>query len=95
MIQELTLSPHAIVVCGKYQIDWERIVKADETSRTNFEHDLGTLKRFRTWPQHMSRDIFNRMIMGWHMNATNPRDKIYGLMGFENVLPGGNLIQVD
>ncbi|KAF2232480.1 HET-domain-containing protein [Viridothelium virens] len=95
VVQELTLSPQAIVICGKFQIDWDRIVKADETSRTNFEHDLGTFKRFRTWPQNLSYDIFDRMMMAWQLNATDPRDKIYGLMGLEIMPPEENLIDVD
>ena len=95
VIQELTLSAQAIVVCGKYQIDWNRVEKADETSKTNFEYDLGTPKRFRNWPLTISHDIFNRMIMAWDKSATDPRDKIYGVMGLENVPTGESLINVD
>ena len=95
VIQELTLSARAVAICGKYQIDWDLIVKADEVSKTNFEHDLSTLRRFRTWPETMSYDILNRMIMAWHKEATNPRDKIYGLLGLEEVPSGKGMIDVD
>ncbi len=96
ILQELALGPHAIVVCGKFQIDWDFIAKAHEISKGNFEvhNHLGTIVRFRNWPSDLTDDIFSHMIMAWQKDATNPRDKIYGFMGLEST-PYDDLVDVD
>jgi hypothetical protein len=97
VIQELALSPYAIVVCGKFQIDWDLIAKAYAISNTNFEvhNHLGTILRFRNWPSDLADDIFCHVIMAWHKDATDPRDKIYGLIGLESMQNDEVLIDVD
>ncbi|CAJ2511112.1 Uu.00g067370.m01.CDS01 [Anthostomella pinea] len=83
VIQELALSPCATVVCGSFQMDWVLIEEAFNMSRTNFEvqNHLGTMLRFRNWPEDSTDDIFARMTVAWHKDSTDPRDKIYAFMG--------------
>ncbi|KAM0809267.1 putative Heterokaryon incompatibility domain-containing protein [Seiridium cardinale] len=86
VVQELALSPQAIVVCGVFQMDWELIRRAHSVSKTNFEvpNHLGTMLRFRNWPDNIPDDILSHMLMAWHKDSQDPKDKIYGLMGIES-----------
>ncbi|KAI5924621.1 HET-domain-containing protein [Camillea tinctor] len=97
VIQEVALSPSAIVMCGKFQINWDLIAKAHTISKTNFEvnNHLGTILRFRNWPSDLTDDILCHMIMAWHKEATDLKDKIYGLMGLEDMHNGEALIKVN
>ncbi|KAI8627444.1 HET-domain-containing protein [Xylariaceae sp. FL1651] len=85
VIQEIALPPDAVVICGKFQIDWDSIAKAQGIAKTNFDvnNHLGTILRFRDWPEDLADDIFSRMMMASHQEATKPRDKIYGLLGID------------
>ncbi|KAI0121086.1 heterokaryon incompatibility protein-domain-containing protein [Xylariales sp. AK1849] len=97
VIQELALCPRAIVVCGIHQMDWDLVEKAYATSRTNFEvqNHLGTLLRFRKRPSDIPDDIFCRMVVAWHKDSTDPRDKIYGFMGLTSDQSGEIPINVN
>ncbi|KAI1128945.1 HET-domain-containing protein [Nemania abortiva] len=97
VIQEVVLPPDAVVVCGKFQISWHLIAKAQEISKTNFEvnNHLGTILRFRDWPEDLVNDIFSYLLMASHQEATNPRDKIYGLSGIEYLHRHKALVEVD
>ncbi|GAP87254.1 hypothetical protein SAMD00023353_2701660 [Rosellinia necatrix] len=87
IIQEVVLPPDAIVVCGKWDIGWDFIVGAQKISKTNFDVNdhLGTILRFRDWPERLADDILGYAIMASRQEATNPRDKIYGLLGIESI----------
>ncbi|KAI1331576.1 HET-domain-containing protein [Xylariaceae sp. FL0255] len=95
VIQEVALPPSAVVLCGKYQIDWELIEKAQAISKTNFEvnNHLGIILKFRNWPDGLPDDMFSRMVVASHQGATNARDKIYGLMGM--AIQQGEKIAID
>ncbi|KAI1422531.1 HET-domain-containing protein [Xylaria sp. FL1777] len=97
VIQEVVLPAEAIVVCGKFQIDWELIAKAQGISRTNFDVDnhLGTMLRFQAWPKDLANDIFFRVIMASHQEATKPRDRIYGILGIDHLHHEEPFVKID
>ncbi|KEY73413.1 hypothetical protein S7711_06833 [Stachybotrys chartarum IBT 7711] len=97
VIQEIALSPKAIVLCGAYQILWDLVEKASAMSRTNFEvqNHLGTILRFRNWPSNFADDVFCHMITAWHKDSTNPRDKIYGFLGLESIQNDDVPVEID
>ncbi|KAI0490017.1 HET-domain-containing protein [Xylaria cf. heliscus] len=97
VIQEVALSPQAVVVCGKFQIDWHTIAKAYSISETNFDvnNHLGTMLRFQAWPEDLANDIFSLVIMASHQEATKPRDRIYGLLGIDHIHHNQPIIKID
>ncbi|KAI1749586.1 HET-domain-containing protein [Xylaria castorea] len=96
-IQEIVLPPQAVLVCGKFQIDWDLIAKAESISRTDFDVDkhLGTMLRFQAWPEDLADDIFYRVIMASHQEATKPRDRIYGLFGIDYLHHNQPIVKID
>ncbi|KAI0967575.1 HET-domain-containing protein [Xylaria arbuscula] len=97
VIQEVVLPPQAVVLCGKFQIDWDSIAKAQGISKTNFDvnNHLGTMLRFQGWPKDLANDIFCRVIMASHQEATVPRDRIYGLLGIDHLHYDQPLVKID
>ncbi|KAI0423692.1 HET-domain-containing protein [Xylaria sp. FL1042] len=97
VIQEVVLPPQAVVVCGKFQIDWDSIAKAQGISKTSFDvnNHLGTMLRFQAWPKDLANDIFCRVIMASHQEATKPRDRIYGLSGIDYLRHNEPFVKID
>ncbi|KAI0113623.1 HET-domain-containing protein [Nemania sp. FL0031] len=97
VIQEVVLPPQAVVVCGKFQIEWDLIAKAQGISKTNFDvnNHLGTMLRFQAWPQDLADDIFCRVIMASHQEATKPVDRIYGLLGIDHIHNYQPIVKID
>ncbi|KAI8951404.1 HET-domain-containing protein [Xylaria longipes] len=96
-IQEIVLPPQAVLVCGKFQIDWDLIAKAESISKTNFDVNkhLATMLRFQAWPEDLADDIFFRVIMASHQEATKPRDRIYGLLGIDYLHHNQPIVKID
>ncbi|KAK5633177.1 hypothetical protein RRF57_008891 [Xylaria bambusicola] len=97
VIQEVVLPPQAVVVCGKFQIDWDSIAKAQGISKTSFDvnNHLGTMLRFQAWPKNLANDIFCRVIMASHQEATEPKDRIYGLSGIDYLRHNQPFVKID
>ncbi|KAI1335962.1 hypothetical protein F5Y15DRAFT_396337 [Xylariaceae sp. FL0016] len=86
VMQELALSPQAVVVCGKMQIDWDLVDRAASVWATNFDvqNHVAGLRDLRNWPDDSPRDILGHMLVSWHNDVERPRDKVYGLMGIQS-----------
>lgn len=95
MFQEVVLAANAIVHCGSHEAPWNYFkwlheVASDRGYWEEFEVDdrwIGDLRRalFRislfSIPQEAAQDINAVSIPTRQLQATDPRDKIYGLMG--------------
>ncbi|KAK7414425.1 hypothetical protein QQX98_006703 [Neonectria punicea] len=84
IIQELAVSPDAVVVCGTFEMAWQTVEKAYELSKAVFdmEDHLSDLVSFRkNWHRGVSYDLFVHVMLGWNQSATDSRDKIYAVMG--------------
>ncbi|KAK7433354.1 hypothetical protein QQZ08_000294 [Neonectria magnoliae] len=84
IIQELAVSPDAVVVCGTFETAWRTVEKAYELSNAVFdmEDHLSDLVSFRkNWQCGISYDLFVHVMLGWNQSATDSRDKIYAVMG--------------
>lgn len=85
VVQELALSPQAIAVCGRFQMDWAVNSRAYERLQMPLEsaNHVGTLVQIRDQAaNNKPLDILSVMLTVWHKECGNPVDKIYSLQGF-------------
>ncbi|KAI0104876.1 heterokaryon incompatibility protein-domain-containing protein [Nemania sp. FL0031] len=80
VIQELALSRHAVFICGDYQIDWEDISRAQAISTDFIDDSRRIMRLYRDSPGSGVHNILDCMFASWSRIATDPKDKIYGLL---------------
>lgn len=80
VIQELALSRHAVFICGDYQVDWEDISRAQAISSDFIDNSWRIMRLYRYSPGSSVRNILDCMFASWTRIATEPKDKIYGLL---------------
>ncbi|POS69371.1 HET domain-containing protein [Diaporthe helianthi] len=95
MFQEVVLATDAIVHCGSHEAPWSSFkwlhqVTSENSFWEEFEFDdewIRDLRRalFRislfNIPREVAEDVNSVSIPTRHLQATDPRDKVYGLMG--------------
>ncbi|KAH7176773.1 heterokaryon incompatibility protein-domain-containing protein [Dactylonectria macrodidyma] len=84
VLQEATVCPDAIVKCGDDEINWTRFI---HYWNHNEELDVpsgsqGPLVARLGWKREVPMDLFDAFAMNEDSLATNPRDKIYGVLAF-------------
>lgn len=87
VVQEIALSPSALVICGKFQIDWREIERAsrfsDEPLITPHVEELIDARRSQL---NLDRVSFLAALCAVRVaKSTDPRDKIYAGLGLCNI----------
>ena len=100
VVQEIAMSQHAIVVCGRYAISWSALENAYRMSKFWDEWEdgqrLGLLVEMRTNIQAGRRDEIGKVAQKvFHCEATEPMDRIYAILGLADQLPPGLEIAID
>ncbi|KAI1736991.1 heterokaryon incompatibility protein-domain-containing protein [Xylaria scruposa] len=95
VIQELALSQHAVFICGDYQVDWEDISRAQAISSAFFDHSRRIMPLYRNSPDSGVHNILDCMFASWPRIATNPKDKIYGLLALTSSSDQAIPVKVD
>ncbi|KAJ4221509.1 hypothetical protein NW759_006758 [Fusarium solani] len=85
ILQEATVSPDAIVKCGEDEISWSHLTdywswnsKADIIPT----HAEAPFVNRVSWKRDLAMDLFIAFALNEASSATNPRDKIYGVLAF-------------
>ncbi|KAI0107818.1 heterokaryon incompatibility protein-domain-containing protein [Nemania sp. FL0031] len=84
-IQELVLSTDALVVCGRFQINWDTISRAELASNDGLRPGdtveyLVELKE--NWREGKGSWVLLEIMMKiWYHGVTDEKDRIYGLLG--------------
>ncbi|KAI6710313.1 hypothetical protein JHW43_007165 [Diplocarpon mali] len=79
IVQEIILSSNAWVVCGTDRIRWEIVYKAAQVLWTIIQLGHGSF-------QQLDRPLSFLLASFWDSQASDPRDRVYGLLG---MLPPG------
>lgn len=100
IIQEISASKQAVVLCGKYSIGWDILEKAYEASEYWDEWDDGrylrTLIEIRANTQAGARNELSSLLLKTaYCNAERPVDRIYAVLGLASKLPTGLEIAID
>ncbi|KAI0868388.1 heterokaryon incompatibility protein-domain-containing protein [Hypoxylon argillaceum] len=80
VIQELALSRQAVFVCGKYQVDWEDISRAQAISSNFIDDASHILRLYQDSPSNGVHNLLDCMFASWTRIASEPKDKVYGLL---------------
>ena len=84
IIQELAVSSEVMMICGIHQISWETIQTASEACDEHW-HPNGHMQRLLNQRQAFQTSIANTLentiLMASASEATDPRDRIYGVLG--------------
>ncbi|KAM5341995.1 hypothetical protein ACJ41O_015026 [Fusarium nematophilum] len=83
ILQEATVCPDAIVKCGKDEISWTHFIEYYNWN-TDFLplETLGPISSRMSWKRDVPMDLFDAFASNEGSLATNPRDKIYGVLAF-------------
>ncbi|PSR82765.1 heterokaryon incompatibility protein-domain-containing protein [Coniella lustricola] len=100
VIQEISMSARALVMCGRYSIDWERIEKAYSVSKQwNQWKDgyyLGILIQMRaSIAAREKKDLGVIIREAAFFAATVPVDRIYAVLGLAQAPPPGFEIPIN
>ena len=100
VVQEIAMSRHAIVVCGRYSTSWSTLENTYRMSKFWDEWEdgqrLGLLVEMRASIQAGRRDNIGKVAQKvFHCEATEPMDRIYAILGLADQLPPGLEIAID
>lgn len=100
VMQEIAMSQHAIVVCGRYSTSWSTLENVYSMSKLWDEWEdgqcLGSLVGMRTSIQAGRKDEIGKVVQRVvHCEATEPLDRIYAILGLADRLPPSLEIAID
>ncbi|KAI8631995.1 HET-domain-containing protein [Xylariaceae sp. FL1651] len=82
VIQEVSVSSNIVVRCGMYSLEWDSIAEARQSSTESLESCFRTLvSERRSFQTRQPRSLADLVSSSISAQATDPRDRIYAVMG--------------
>ena len=93
IVQEVALARHAVVHCGPHVIDWDLLAAASSyqmgqlASDAENAHDaVAAIMEFHRNDHGRGNNIVDALFMSYRFNCTDPRDKVFALLGLAQAL---------
>ena len=93
IIQEVALARHAVVHCGPHVIDWDLLAAASSyqmgqlASDAENAHDaVAAIMEFHRNDRGRGNNIVDALFMSYRFNCTDPRDKVFAMLGLAQTL---------
>jgi hypothetical protein len=97
IVQEVALGKKCVVYCGSHSVPWNNLAKAALCLEDDADHQadahrvvrmIGGLKRMNVTGYSGHRPLMNLIHQSFNLLCTNPRDKIYGVLGLaSDIMP--------
>ena len=93
IVQEVALARHAVVHCGPHVIDWDLLAAAGSyqmgqlPSNPEDAHDaIAAIMELHRNVHGRSINIVDTLFMSYRFNCTDPRDKVFAMLGLTEAL---------
>lgn len=84
VVQEVDLAKSAAVVCGNRWVSWDRVRRWMEMNTDRWSPNLDSISTYGPGSPRKATSLLHHLHRIRHRNATDPRDKIFSLMGILN-----------
>ena len=93
IVQEVALARHAVVHCGPHVIDWDLLAAASTYQMSQLPSDaenahdaVAAIMEFHRNDHGKGNNIVDTLFMAYRFNCTDPRDKVFAMLGLAQAL---------
>jgi len=97
IVQEAALGTRCLVYCGSHIMVWDDLAKAalclefDEEREVEAHRVVQIIRRLRGSTYTTDRRLLDLLSQTYNLQCTNPRDKVYGILGLASDIDVGDL----